>query len=779
MVVATTKPILFSFFQQLLQQAIQTTPSIRPSQQQAQGGFFSGNILSSRRRNLSLSYYSIQQGLHSNHILIDVGGGITLSPIQDGSIAQNQLKSGTSTPLAPVSSGFHNNGFNIISSLAPTNSTVGSSPKIVPTIATTAFPTSSRPQQISLNSENSIITNASDNRNGLVNVQLQQGPILIPSSNANITSSLPIQSVVTAVPPVATAQENTACSVQTGPASVQGGLMQVMGSTPCLIPQPNGLPPLIVNVPTANYVQVPTQPPSGCNLPLVSSLLAANILANTNMLNGGVNNILNQPNNNAPRPTLVTSSDNALFIAPPTLPGLNSGSTNVSTANINLNSLVGCPQPRASVRPQIQVIHHTSSENKSNEAILASLDVPAGTAGIVLQKHSTDTTSNPSSLLASAVSPMEGDRKRLLLVKCQQPISRSGNVPSSVVDPLSAVSHELKDSIEDVESPSIPQGNGILRHISNIHSYSKENEYEVKKGARTDGMEILGSHKSPPPSSSSNYLQPHTQGFSDGLTNTTAWTDPQGGDSIESNTRQSKNSGKCSKNSMNKGKKLKKLSVNEPEALGKSGSAEKQPFIPEPEDSSDVGQDEVDTSRVTVDQTDSLNGSNTESMNVSSDPKCNEVTLKSKIEIQEDQIKMEGAQLNSLSTPSFSFTQYAADSPYPAASLNFSSVWNNLVPQGERKDSKLGPMSPSSSSRVHEKVHEINTTNIKKEVVGSDYIAPIDTINNMNSSMAPSLIKSEIVAEEDSLTNDSEDVSVPSFNNNHSQSRTSKDEGNR
>ena len=45
MVVATTKPILFSFFQQLLQQAIQTTPSIRPSQLQAQGGFFSGNIV--------------------------------------------------------------------------------------------------------------------------------------------------------------------------------------------------------------------------------------------------------------------------------------------------------------------------------------------------------------------------------------------------------------------------------------------------------------------------------------------------------------------------------------------------------------------------------------------------------------------------------------------------------------------------------------------------------------------------------------------------------------
>ena len=698
--------------------------------------------------------------------------------MQDGSIAQNQLKAGTSAPLAPVSSGFHNNGFNIISSLAPTNSTVGSSPKIVPTIATTAFPTLSRPQQISLNSENNIITNASDNRNSLVNVQLQQGPILIPSSNANITSSLPMQSVVAAVPPVATAQENTACSVQTGPASVQGGLMQVMGSTPCLIPQPNGLPPLIVNVPTANYVQVPTQPPSGCSLPLVNSLLAANILANTNMLNGGVNNILSQPNNNAPRPTLVTGSDNALFIAPPTLPGLNTGSTNVSTANINLNNLVACPQPRASVRPQFQVIHHTSrsSENKNNEAILASLDVPSGTAGIVLQKHSTDTTSNPSSLLASTVSPMEGDRKRLLLVKCQQPpTSRSGNVGSStgtVVDPLSVVSHVLKDSIEDVKSPSIPQDNGILRHISNIHSYSKENEYEVKKGAKTDEMEILGS---PSPSSSSNYLQPHSQGISEGFTNTTAWADPQG----ESNTRQSKNSGKCSKNTTNKGEKLKKLSENEPKALCKSGSAEKEPSIQEPEDSSDVGQDEFRmNSRVTVEQTDSLNGSNTESINVSSDPQCNEVTLKAKIEIQEDQIKMEGAQLNSLSKPSFSFTQYAADSPYPAASLNFSSVWNNLVPQGERKDSKVAPMASSSSSMCS-KVQEINPTNIKKEVVGSDYVAPIDTINNMNSSMEPSLIKSEIVAEEDSLTNDSEDVSVPSFNNNHAQSRTSNDEGNR
>ena len=63
--------------------------------------------------------------------------------------------------------------------------------------------------------------------------------------------------------------------------------------------------------------------------------------------------------------------------------------------------------------------------------------------------------------------------------------------------------------------------------------------------------------------------------------------------------------------------------------------------------------------------------------------------------------------------------------------------------------------------------------------MGSDYIAPIDTINNMNSGIEPSLIKSEIVAEEDSLTNDSEDVSVPSFNNNQSQSRTSSDEGNR
>jgi hypothetical protein len=274
-----------------------------------------------------------------------------------------------------------------------------------------------------------------------------------------------------------------------------------------------------------------------------------------------------------------------------------------------------------------------------------------------------------------------------------------------------------------------------------------------------------------------NYLQPHTQGISDGLTYTTTWTDAQGGDSIESNTRQSKNSGKGSKNTTTKGKKLKKLSANEPEAVGKSGSAEKQPLIQEREDSTDVGQDELDTSRVTVEQTDSLNGSNTESTNVSSDPKCNEVTLKSKIEIQEDHIKMEGAQLNSLSTPSFSFTQYAADSPYPAASLNFSSVWNNLLPQGERKDSKVTPTVFSSSS-MYSKVHEINPTNIKKEVVGSDYIAPIDTINNMNSGIEPSLIKSEIVAEEDSLTNDSEDVSVPSFNNNQSQSRTSNDEGN-
>ena len=54
--------------------------------------------------------------------------------------------------------------------------------------------------------------------------------------------------------------------------------------------------------------------------------------------------------------------------------------------------------------------------------------------------------------------------------------------------------------------------------------------------------------------------------------------------------------------------------------------------------------------------------------------------LESKIEIHENPIKDEEPQRKqSLSTPVFGFTQYAADSPYPAASLNFASVLNNLV----------------------------------------------------------------------------------------------------
>ena len=73
-VIAKTEQILFLFFQQLLQQAIQTTPSIRPSQLQAQGGFFSGNILIIKAT-LYIALFqfftlSIQQGLHSNHILM-------------------------------------------------------------------------------------------------------------------------------------------------------------------------------------------------------------------------------------------------------------------------------------------------------------------------------------------------------------------------------------------------------------------------------------------------------------------------------------------------------------------------------------------------------------------------------------------------------------------------------------------------------------------------------------------------------------------------------------
>jgi hypothetical protein len=202
--------------------------------------------------------------------------GITLSSVQQGTVVQNQSRPNTSNPSEELSSsGIPLNSFNIINNLANINNgAVGNSPKIVPTIATgSAFPSSSRPTQLLINNENSSINNhASDNsmrRNNLVNVQLQQAPILLPPPNSNINPSLPQRPVVAAAVPAPSVSmsSNNSATIHNNPSSM-GGLMQVMGSTPCLIPQPNGVP-IIVNVPTANYVQVPNQSTStNCNIPI-------------------------------------------------------------------------------------------------------------------------------------------------------------------------------------------------------------------------------------------------------------------------------------------------------------------------------------------------------------------------------------------------------------------------------------------------------------------------------------------------------------------------------
>ena len=144
-----------------------------------------------------------------------------MSSVQEGTLVQNHLKSVPSSSVGIASSGYPSTSFNILNNLATINGNIGQAPKLVPTIATSGFSTSSRPGQFHHNNEGNNSSSASDNigRNNLVNVHLQQAPpILIPSTNASMTSSLPLQPVV-AAPVVPPAPTNTSCPVQTSPAT--------------------------------------------------------------------------------------------------------------------------------------------------------------------------------------------------------------------------------------------------------------------------------------------------------------------------------------------------------------------------------------------------------------------------------------------------------------------------------------------------------------------------------------------------------------------------------
>ena len=422
----------------------------------------------------------------------------------------------------------------------------------MPTIATSALSTSSRSGQLHSNNEFGNISHTSDNisRNNLVNVQLQQGPILIPSTNANITPSLPMQSVVAAVqtPHAHQHQSNTPCSVQTSHASMNG-LMQVVGSTPCLIPQPNGLPPLILNVPTANYVQVPTQPSAGCSIPLVSSLLAANILANNSILNGGNNGINNQPNNNVPRPTLVTNNNSGLFLTPPTLSGLQPTITNMSAAadatytNISATNSTATiisyksdmggsdTNPNGSVgrqeelRARVQEGQHAASTSEStsllqmpmdryfkavkcntNNSIVLNANMAVYPNNILQQKRSQEPKSShnvSSSNSRSSGKFSETGKKKSSPIKNEQQLINSNHALSNVV-------HEGSDS-EKPQRVCPFGGDGKILHADSDQSpYSKDNLNETKRKVREIDLERRHKQRSPAPSTSFCYRNFHT-----------------------------------------------------------------------------------------------------------------------------------------------------------------------------------------------------------------------------------------------------------------------------
>ena len=88
-----------------------------------------------------------------------------MSSIHEGTLLQNQLKTGASASVGISSTGFPGGSINLLNNLANINATVGHSPKIVPTLATSAMPPSSRVGPNHIHNENSNMCNAIDNNN--------------------------------------------------------------------------------------------------------------------------------------------------------------------------------------------------------------------------------------------------------------------------------------------------------------------------------------------------------------------------------------------------------------------------------------------------------------------------------------------------------------------------------------------------------------------------------------------------------------------------------------
>ena len=128
--------------------------------------------------------------------------------------------------------------------------------------------------------------------------------------------------------------------------------------------------------------------------------------------------------------------------------------------------------------------------------------------------------------------------------------------------------------------------------------------------------------------------------------------------------------------------------------------------------------------------------------------------LESKIEIEDHPIKdEEPKRKQSISSQVFGFTQYAADSPYPAASLNFASVLSNLVSPRERRDIIEDDKAKASTSS-DPSIPPIHTISIKQESFSSDHPVSSQIDRNLGTDMEACPIKTEITTEEDFLINE-------------------------
>ena len=680
-----------------------------------------------------------------------------MSSVQQGNVVQNQsrLNTSNSSEEAP-STGIPLNSFNIINNLANINNgAVGNSPKIVPTIATSArtvatgaFPSSSTPAQLLINNENSNINNhGSDNsirRNNLVNVQLQQTPILLPPPNSNINQPLPQQPVVAAAAaiPAPSVSVSSNASIQNNPTSM-GGLMQVMGSTPCLIPQPNGVP-IIVNVPTANYVQVPNQSTStNCNIPLVNSLLAANILANTNILNGGNNGIINPTtNNDVIRPTLVANNNSGIFLTPSTLSGLHPTIPSVSSSNTTILSY----KP-TEVNNGVSNVSHIGSQPHQHLGMM-NLRVP-------FQGGQQTSISSQNNLERQ----LHGQSRRI------QTVTNNSNIPMLAGSPVSKPP-SLLGAPENIQSINVNERDikrvlvvkneqqtlnpslGQMRPLSLSASCevmpiaSDETPQEMRKIYREKATEKSQMKtRSPSPSTSSD---PRYLNASDEVTHSSTKSNKNA-----KNKNMPKTTNPVFRKSGSKSSKGKERAAHQQETCRKELNEDNK--TQQNEQLSDLSNDDKDNNNTAIERnvTSDNNSQASGELSLATDDQFETTSrLESKMENEDNPIKDEGTHRKLLSnTPVFGFTQYAADSPYPAASLNFSSVWSNLV---SPRDTPSMDRTAASTSEAASLSSSIQPLSIKQE--SSESVLPQSSLRvDMDASCT---IKTEINTEEDSLTNE-------------------------